>query len=189
MDMLHTVIRPSIESGADGLAGVLHDVPGGTGGADTPDQGKDEVLGGHPGGRAPVEADFHGAGPGLDDALGGQDVLHLARADTEGERAEGPVSGGVGVSADDDHPRPGDPQLGADHVDDALLRRIEVEELHPEFPGVPYQRRHLPGGDLVGNGETAVAGGDVVVDRGDGQLRPPHPAAGRASTRRRPGAR
>ena len=55
----------------------------------------------------PVEADLHRPGPGLDDALGGQHVLHLAGPDAEGQRAEGPVGGGVGVAADDDHARAG----------------------------------------------------------------------------------
>ena len=123
-----------------------------------------------PGAPAAVEPDLHGPGPRLDDALGGEHVLHLAGPDAEGEGAERPVRGRVGVAADDDHPRAGDAQLGADHVDDALLRRIEVEQLDPELARIPDQRRQLAGGGLVGDRQTPVAGGDVVIDRGHGEL-------------------
>ena len=54
-------------------------------------------------------------------ALRGEHVLHLGRADAERERAERAVSGGVAIAADDGHARLGEAQLGADDVHDALL--------------------------------------------------------------------
>ena len=49
-----------------------------------------------------------------------QDVLHLAGADAEGDGAERPVGGGVGVAAHDRHARLGESLLRTDHVHDAL---------------------------------------------------------------------
>ena len=57
----------------------------------------------------------------LDEALGGEHVLDLARPDPERERAEGSVRRGVRIAADDRHPRLGDAELGPDHVDDPLM--------------------------------------------------------------------
>ncbi len=56
----------------------------------------------------------------LDHALGREHVLDLARADPEGERAEGAVRGGVRVAADDRHAGLRNAELGADHMNDPL---------------------------------------------------------------------
>jgi hypothetical protein len=76
---------------ADGLAGVLDDVPGAAGGADLADDGEDDVLGRHPLGQGAVDADAHVLGLALRQRLGGEDVLDLARADAHRQRAEGAV--------------------------------------------------------------------------------------------------
>ena len=75
-----------------------------------------------PGGELAVDGDGHRAGPLLGQRLGGEHVLDLAGADAEGQRAEGAVGGGVAVAAHDRHARLGEALLGADDVDDALVR-------------------------------------------------------------------
>ena len=61
-------------------------------------------------------------------ALGREHVAHLAGADAEGHRAEGAVRGGVAVAAGDRHAGLREPELGPDHVHDALLPARRVEE-------------------------------------------------------------
>ena len=75
-----------------------------------------------PGARSPSTVTAMVAGRCLGQRLGGQDVLDLARPDAEGERTERAVGGGVAVAADDRHARLGPALLGADDVDDALVR-------------------------------------------------------------------
>jgi hypothetical protein len=58
----------------------------------------------------------------LDQRLRGQHMLGLGRADAEGERPERAMRGGVAVAADDRRAGQGQPQLGADDMDDALAR-------------------------------------------------------------------
>ena len=85
---------------------------------------EDDVLGASPRPAAsPSTVDGHRRGPDLGEGLGGEHVLDLARADAEGQGAEGAVGGGVAVAADDRHARLGEPLLGADDVHDALVVR------------------------------------------------------------------
>ena len=93
--MLHTVMRPSIESDCDGRAGELDDVAGGAVDAHLADRGQDEVLGGDAAAQLALVADPHGLGLVLDQALRGEHVLDLGGADAEGQRAERAVGGGV----------------------------------------------------------------------------------------------
>ena len=81
--------------------------------------------------------------PPLRQRLRGEDVLDLARADAEGERAEGAVRGGVRVAADDRHPRLGQAELGADHVDDAVAAVAERIQAHAELGAVARERLEL----------------------------------------------
>ena len=73
-----------------------------------------------PGAQFARVGDPHRLRPLLHHALGREHVLDLGGADPEGQRAEGAVGRGVAVAADDRHPRLGDAQLRADHVDDPL---------------------------------------------------------------------
>src|ERR687896_696108 len=103
MDMLHTVMRPSIDSASMVDPRYSSTEPMPPAGADAADDGQDDVLGRGPGRQLAVHRDGHGAGPLLGQRLGGQDVLDLAGADAEGQGAEGPVGGGVAVAAHDGH--------------------------------------------------------------------------------------
>ncbi len=107
-------------------------------------------------------------------------MLHLRGADTEGQRPEGAVGGGVGIAADDGHPRLGQSLLGADDVHDALAGGVEVVERNPVAMGVLHQQLHLAPGDRVGDRQVPVAGGHIVVHGGHGQVGAPHPAPGQS---------
>ena len=89
-----------------------------------------------PGCESPVDADLVGLRGALEEALGREDHLHLARADAEGERAERAVGGGVRVAADDRHARLRQAELGTDDMDDALAVRAERVERDPELLAV-----------------------------------------------------
>src|SRR6202012_5800676 len=85
----------------DRLAAVLHDVALAAAGADLPDDREDQVLGRYALGQRALDVDRHGLRLDLGQRLGREDVLALARADAEGERAERAVRRGVRVAAHD----------------------------------------------------------------------------------------
>ena len=120
---------------ADGLAGVLDDVAGGAVDADPADDAQNQVFGGDAVREGAFGANLHGPRPGLEQALGRQDVLHLRGADTEGEGAEGAVGRGVAVAANDGLAGLGVALLRADDVDDALAGAVDVIERHAELSG------------------------------------------------------
>ena len=103
MDMLQTVMRPSIESAR--MAGPAYSItwPAAPETPMRPMVPRIRSLAVTPRPRGPVERDPHRAGPVLGQGLRGQHVLDLAGADAEGERAEGAVRRGVAVAADDGH--------------------------------------------------------------------------------------
>ena len=107
---------------ADRLARVLDAVAGAAVGGDLADEVQDQVLGRDAAAELAVDAQLQRLGLRLQQRLRGQHVLDFAGADAEGQRAERAVRGGVAVAADDRHARLRVAQLGADDVDDALLR-------------------------------------------------------------------
>ena len=125
MDMLQTVIRPSIDSARMAVAAVLDDRADAAADAERPDDAEHQVLGGAAGRQVAVDGDRHGLRLDLAQRLGGQHVLDLGGADAERQRAERAVGGGVAVAADDRHARLGEPELRADHVHDALVDAAE----------------------------------------------------------------
>ncbi len=119
-----------------------------------------------PGREPPVDPDLVGLRPALEEALGRQDHLHLARADPEGERPERAVGGRVRVAADDRHPGLGEAQLRTDDVDDPLVRRAQAVERDAELAAVVGQHLDLGGGHRVGDRQRAVVGRDGVIGGG-----------------------
>ena len=117
---------------------------------------EDDVFGGDAGGELAFDVDAEGFGLVLRQGLGGHHVLDFAGADAEGQRAEGPVGGGVRVAADDGHAGLGGAELGADHVDDALRGVLDVEELDAELGAVSAERVDLRDGDLVRDVEAVL---------------------------------
>ena len=98
------------------------------------------------------------------------------------------MRGGVAVAADDRHARLRESQLGADDVDDALLRIVQIVQADAELAAVVAQRVDLLLRDRIGDRQAAIGRGHVVVGRGDGQFRPAHFAAGQAQAFERLGA-
>ena len=123
-----------------------------------------------PGGEPAVDADLVGLQRPLEERLRGQHHLHLARADAEGEGAEGAVGGGVRVAADDGHARLREAELRADDVDDALAVRAQRVERDAELGAVGGQLGELEAGLLVEDGQRAVVRGRGMVRGGDGAL-------------------
>lgn len=76
------------------------------------------------------------------------------------------VRGGVAVAADDRHARLREPQFGADDVYDPLPRIAHAEVLDAVAGAVGAQRLDLMPRLRLGDGEVLVHGGNVVVDRG-----------------------
>ena len=167
MLMLQIVIRCSMVRAADRLAAVLEDVAGPAADADPGDEREDDVLGADPGLEPAVHPDLVGLRPALEQALGGEDHLDLARADPEREGPERAVRGGVAVAADDRHPGLGQAELGPDDVDDALVRAADPVERDPELVAVRRQLVDLGRGHLVEDRQVARMGRDRVVGRRD----------------------
>ena len=117
----------------------------------------------------------------LQQALGGQDVADLARADAEGEGAEGPVRAGVAVAADDGRARVREAQLRPDHVDDALPLVAHPVEGDAELAAVP-----LEGRDLLGRRPLRRAPGGRPAPRAWGSRGPSSPPSARGAARAGP---
>src|SRR5690606_27574250 len=156
---------------ADRLAGILHEVAGGSARGELPDHVEGHILGTYALSELSLEVDPHGFGPRLQDALRGEYHLHFAGADAEGDGAERPVGGGVAVATDDGHPRLCKAILRSDHVNDPVLGVAQAVVGEPELPGVPGEGVDLVTGDLVPDGALLLHGGDVVVGRKQRLLR------------------
>ena len=196
--MLQIVIRCSIESAADRRAGVLDDVAHAAVDADLPDRAEDQILRCERRWQLAHELEQHRLRTALVQRLRGEDVLDLGRADPERERAEGSVRRRVAVAADDRLPRLRQPELGPDHVDDALVPRAGAVEADAELLGVRSQRvelglRHRVGRPApAGSGRCGPSSRRSARDAGRGGRRaagPRTPAAmsprGRDAGRRR----
>jgi uncharacterized NAD-dependent epimerase/dehydratase family protein len=102
---------------------------------------------------------------GLRQRLGRQDVLDLAGADAERDRAERAVRRGVRVAAHDRHAGLGQPELRAHHVDDALLRVAERVQPDAELVAVAAQRLDLRARHRVADRQQVVGRRVVVLGR------------------------
>src|SRR5215831_16293470 len=109
-------------------------------------------------------------------------MLDLGGADAEGESAEGAVSRGVAVAADDGGAGLGHALLGADDMDDALAYIRHREIRHTEFGAVSRQSLDLDPALLLGDAAAAVGGRHVMVGHRQGRLRTAHPSTGGAQS-------
>jgi len=117
-----------------------------------------------------VHEDVQRFGFGLHEALRGEDVFDFAGADAEGQGAEGAVSGGVGIAADNSLAGLGDAEFRAYDVDDALMLAVHVEEADSEFAAVALEGFELEASGVIENAEGAVGGGDGMVHDGEGKI-------------------
>ena len=107
------------------------------------DDVQDQVLGAHVRRQLAPDLDRHALRASLQQALRGQHMAHLAGSDTEGQRTESAVRGGVAVTADDGHARLGQSLFGCGHVHDTACRAVEVEQLDAMSLAVSAQRVDL----------------------------------------------
>ena len=159
--------------GPDGGAGVFDAIAGSTAGRNLADHPEDEVLGGDARRQPTFNANLQGPRFVLQERLRGQHVFDLAGANTEGQCPKGPMGGRVAVAANDGHSGLSKPKFRSDHVNDALVPIVQIEETYAKLLAVPPQRIDLLPGDFVCNRQTAAGGGHVVVDSGHRPLRTP----------------
>lgn len=122
-------------------------------------------------------------------ALRREHVADLAGADAESDRTERAVRRGVRVAARDRHARLGEPELRADHVDDALLAASRIEEVDAVLATVALELGHHRFGELVGERAPVRIGRDDVVDGRERALGMAHAQAHVAQHRERLRAR
>ena len=142
-----------------------------------------------PGASRPSTRDLVGLRPALEQALGREDHLDLARPDPERERAERAVRGRVRVAAHDRHARLRQPELRPDDVDDALVRVAEPVERDAELAAVVLELADLRGGHLVEDRQVARRRRNGVVGGRDGPLGVPDAEAAPAQAGERLRAR
>jgi len=149
-------------------------VAGGTGGADGVEHAEGHVFGGDPCRQRTLDPHLQRPGTELAEALGGEHVLDLGGPDPQCKGAEGPMSRGVGVAADDHGAGQGQAQLGPDDVHDALPLVSDAVAGDAGLVAVAAERLHLGPADLVRAAQDVLGGGHVVIHGGDDLTRPAH---------------
>ncbi len=166
--------------GTDHVARVFDAVSHAARSADLADEIQNDVFGCDAGFQAAIDAQLKRFRFRLQQRLRGEHVLDLARADAEGQRAERAVGRGVAVAADDGHAWLRVSLLGADNVDDALPRVMDVVKLDAELATVIPQGFDLLLRDEINNRQAAIGRRHVVIDRRKRPLWPANRAAGEA---------
>ncbi len=114
----------------------------------------------------------------MQQALGGEHVPDLRRADAEGQGAESAVGGGMAVAADNGHAGAAEAQFRPDDMNDAPAGTVPAEQFDAEFRAVFFKERHLFARRFAGKGPRTVRCGRQgrrgMVHRGDGALRAPN---------------
>ncbi len=116
-------------------------------------------------------------------------MLHFARADPKCQRSKRSVCRGMRVPANDRHSRLGVALLGSDDVNNPLVAVIQIVEPNAELFAVVSKRIHLLLRDRVSDGQTAIAGWNVMIRRRDGAFWPANLAIGQPKPFKRLSAR
>ena len=169
----------------DHRAGIFDDMPGTAARTQHAAHGQRDILGGD--GEAELARHMHLQRFGLtqQQRLRCKNMLHFRGADTKGQRAERTMGGGVAVPTDHSDTRQGKALFRADDVDDALFRRIDIVELHPEIGAVLHQRVELCLRHRIEDRQPAIRGRNVVIGHGQRKIRPAQPAASNAQRLKR----
>ncbi|CDL49574.1 hypothetical protein [Klebsiella pneumoniae ISC21] len=170
----HTPFHAQI---ADRFAAELNHMAGAAGATGFTNDGQHDIFGGNARRRFALDFDFHGLRAALFQGLGRQHMLHFGGADTERQRTERAVGGGMGVTAHDRHPRQGNPLFRAHDVDDALIRVVQVVQFNAELFTVLNQLLHLNAGHLTGRVNVFGLRRDVMIHGSEGFTRLAHLAA------------
>src|SRR4029079_9158004 len=104
-------------------------------------------------------------------------MFDLARADAERKRTKRAMRARVTIATNDRHTGPRQSELWPNDVNDALLGRVDVVELNAKLVAVSTQCLDLIGGRRVSDGQTAIGGGNVVIDGAESEIRASHFAA------------
>ena len=152
-------------------AGVFERVPRAARDAELADQEQYQVLGGHAGLERAFERHAQGGGLALHQRLCREHVLHLAGADAPGVGAEGADSTRMTVPAHERRAGQRDPELGRDHVHDALPGVVDIEKLNAVGARVGAQRAYQFRAARHGRIAAAGLGRDEMVLCGEGELR------------------
>ena len=153
---------------------------GGARRSNAPDQRQNQVFGRNARGADSREMRFEIPWLRQYEALRREYMFDFAGSEPQRERAEGAVRRRMRITAHDQHSGLRRAKLGGDHVYDALIRRRKIEQLDPELPCIDTERVELARGDGIIDGQGAIAGRNVVIDRRQRALRAPYRAAGRS---------
>ena len=183
IDMLQTVMRPSIDRALMAVTAIFDDVASAAGGADLTDDGENDVLGGYPRRQRAIDGHAHILGLLLCERLGRQHVLDLAGADAVRQGPEGAMGRGVAVAANDGRPRQGKPLFGTDHVHDALTDVAFIVVFDAELLGISGHGFDLGAAFLILDPVSPIRRGrDIVIDHGQRLVRRAHLTPGEAQT-------
>src|SRR5882672_7551924 len=136
---------------------------GATADAHFSDDGENEILGGDALGTLAVNENMESLAARLHQALGGQDVLHFARADAKRKRAKRTVRRSVAVPANNGLTRLCDAEFRADDVHDALILAVHVEEADAGIAAVFLESLELQACVGINDRQSPVFGGNGVV--------------------------
>lgn len=95
-------------------------------------------------------------------------MFHLGGADTEGQRAECAVGGGVGVTTDNGHAVQGDALFRPHHMHNTLKRMVQIIETDTKGLTVFDQLLHLVTGHFTTGIDIFGLRGNVVIHGGEG---------------------
>ena len=98
-------------------------------------------------------------------------MFDFARADAKRKRAERAVRARVTIAADDRHARLRETKLRTNHVNDALLGRMNIEELNTKLLAIFAQCFDLLRSRSVRDRQAAIGGRNVVVDGAESKIR------------------
>src|SRR3989344_4273665 len=159
--------------GFGGAASLFGGVAGAPADAYFVDDAQDDVFGEDAGFQLPIDGDGHALCFILEQGLRSKHMLHLGRADTEGECAKGAVRRGVAVAAYNCFTRLREAELRPDDVHDALMLALEVVQDDAVFLAVVGEHLHLLLRERVEPGElVAIDRRHRVVHRADREVGP-----------------
>ena len=174
MLMLQSVIRPSIESARTASPAYSIVYPVAPSVPILPMIPSARSFAVTPSGSEPRVSYFHRERLVLRQALRGQHVLDFARADAKCERSKSAVSARVTIATNDRHARLRQTKLRPNDVNDSLFGGVDVEELNAKLFAVSTECLDLIRGNGIGNWQTAIRGGDVVIDSAESEIRASH---------------
>ena len=146
-------------------------MPGAAGTARFTDDGQHDVFRGDPRRGFAFHFNLHGFGSALFQGLRSQNMLNFRGANTERQCTKRAVRCGMGVAADDGHAGQGDPLLRPHHVNDTLIRMVQIVELDAKLVTVFDQLLHLDTRHFARRIDIFGLGGNVVIHCREGFTR------------------